>query len=64
MLFAVVGKIAQNNIILCVQRLKSMLSGEREKNQLMVNDILKARERLKKWIHAENNILLFKKVNC
>lgn len=61
-----VGKIAWNNIILCVQRLKSELSGEREKkkHQLMVNDILKAWERLKKWIHAENNILLFKKVNC
>ena len=43
---------------------KIHMGRDREKRQLMVNDILKAWERLKKWIHAENNILLFKKANC
>ena len=30
----------------------------------MVSEILKACERLKKYIYEENNILLFKSINC
>lgn len=47
------------DVISHAQRLENLQS-----DHLMVSEILKACERLKKQVYEENNILLFKSMNC